>query len=156
MNINNKIKQFFGGNWGSDKWTKRHTEIPKDFGYEKIRASQKKKKKKEPWMSERDMCPFCKKQLEIDSVATEKRRQDSPWGIGIFSTVRKTECKCGAMRVEDCPCCHRKTWYKTGIYKHQRWGCGFVGEKIRVSSRRKKNGKTNCGCNKHNKNNNLS
>ena len=40
------------------------------------------------------------------------------------------KCDCGAKEVPDCPSCHGQTWYKDGVYKHNKtWGCGFEGQR---------------------------
>lgn len=124
ININNKIKQFFGGNWGSNKFTKKHTKIPENFGYEEHKHHGKKKKKKNKeffWCGEQ--CPFCG-----DRLAKVDKEQKYFWRYEFV-----TECKCGALQVEECPCCKRKTWYNldTQIYKHGKdWSsCGFEGKK---------------------------
>ena len=117
--IGNKEKRFAGGNWGHPrKWLKRHTKIQDPP--EVPRHHKRKKKKKKPWVNDRGVCPFCKKELQIIGEI-----------IGIFAP-RENNCKyCGAEVVE-CPSCRRGTWKsKDGIYKHQTrvFSCGFVGQK---------------------------
>jgi len=120
ININNKIKQFFSGGWGE----KLPYKIPEDFGNEEPKTiSKKKKKKKKPFVWRGDICPFCKEELEDD-----KEKQTTSWSR-LFSP-KKDFCKCGAKKVDDCPACHRETWFKDSIYKHQKYGCGFEGKRL--------------------------
>jgi len=136
MNINNKIKQFFGGNWGKPNKVEQKRSISKDFGNEKPKYKKKKKKKiKKEWIWE--ACPFCGKELRIESESI----QDREW-VG-YKT--KDECECGACKsvkrkdgcgcplCNGCPCCGRETWYKDEIYKHSgNIHCGFEGKKRNV------------------------
>ena len=123
FNINNKVKQFFCGNWSSNKYTKKKTEIPDDFGYEKVKTPKKKKKSKgsKPYVSPYHTCPFCERELADRGV----------FGVR-FRCLRekKQVCDvCNARRVDECPACKAKTWMKDGVYKHQYHGCGFEGRK---------------------------
>ena len=121
--INNKVKQFFSGSgyYGVDKFTKKRTTI-KPFGKVPLGKKKKKVKKEFFWIGEQ--CPFCKGRLE---KLEGSKKTGFFWSI--FSSYVK-ECKCGAKEVEDCPCCHRETWFKDRIYKHgDGMGCGFTGEK---------------------------
>jgi len=140
MNINNKIKQFFGGNWGHPRpFTKRHTEIPKDFfSDEPVKKTHKKKKKKRVFRWTYESCPFCDASLPRIDKNTDTLRVCWPYKFA-------EECECGAKKVKPidehvdkinaCPCCGRDTWFKDDIYKHQdKWSCGFVGERKNDSS----------------------
>ena len=117
MNINNKIKQFFGKNWSANKYIKRHTTIPPNFGYEEPKAHSKKKKTKTPYRRVDSICPFCDASLsEVNS--------------GRWRTTYFGVCKCGALVAPNCPCCKRKTCCKDGVYKHQGFiNCGFEGRR---------------------------
>ena len=138
VNINNKVKQFFGGNWSSNKFTKKHTNIPKDFGNEKTKhqSIKRKKRAKKKYIYAGDVCPFCGAELE---VIPKPKDSKLGWYYSIFKN-RKQKCsKCNSQAVQDCPACYRSTWYnpETKIYKHQHLGCGFEGE--RLNERPKKN-----------------
>jgi len=123
ININNKIKQFFGGGWDRNE----HWKIPNGFFQDDAvhHANKKKKhKKKDHYRYARDCCPFCKTKLAAIS--------EHP--LYFWRTLYVDTCEnCGAFEVHDCPCCKQETWYNqnTNIYKHQldRWGCGFEGER---------------------------
>ena len=126
MKINNKLKQFFSGTWGS-KEGKEHKITKQDF--EKIekphvKSKPKKKKKKKPYIYKGDLCPFCKEEIPYK----EKNVSHLPkWEI--WWRDRKDFCECGAVKIkEGCPACHRDTWYKKGTFIHQqRHGCGYKG-----------------------------
>ena len=131
ININNKIKQFFGGNWGTDKFIKRDTEIDYNVLENEVPKHGKKKKKvKKVWLSNWKSCPFCGEELPIDEKEIERQKQELPGGLYSIWTPRVKQCKCGAIEHSDCPACHRTTWLKDKIYKHQRYCCGFEGERI--------------------------
>lgn len=125
--INSKVQQFFGGNWGHPRpYIKKKTEI------KPLRTSapkrRKKKKVKKSWFWK--ACPFCGE--EIKSKPGENK-------YSIFNKIYDKECGCGAKEVEECPCCHRKTWFKDEIYKHEGYiNCGFVGKKLRRKNERDK------------------
>jgi len=117
IRINNKVKQFFSGGWGE----KAEFLLPKEFGNEEPRQTNKRKKKKvkRDWFAKH--CPFCgdviKRLPDDEKQFSWRRRYDS-------------SCKCGAKEVEDCPCCHRETWMKDEVYAHSdtNWcSCGFRG-----------------------------
>ena len=95
--------------------------------------SRRKKKHRSPPEDQRH-CPFCKVEIPLDKNSKEykavlKSRWTFFWGV-----PRLDECICGAIRVKDCPACHRETWYKDKIFKHCKgWlGCGFVGQRKNV------------------------
>jgi len=123
--INNKEKQFAAGNWGSNKFVKRHTKIANPLIPESVKGGYSKRKKHVkklyvlPWL----ICPFCGKELE-------KLAKDKDF---VFNCYAK-ECKhCGAKETTECPACKRKTWLnKQGIYKHKYWGCGFTGKRNKL------------------------
>ena len=118
--ITNKIKQFFGGNWGKpNNLEQRRTEVPDDF-FDDVapKWTSRKKKKKKPYIAFWGQCPFChEKLIEI------------PPEQGHVLRDYLGECQCGAIQVPDCPACHCETWMKNKIYKHQWLGCGFEGKK---------------------------
>lgn len=128
--ITNKIKKYFGGNWGHPRRDiKKRTEIPDDFFDDKEpKHHSKKKKAKKPVIFEWKHCPFCHEQLEEIPADPDKEKRDVFVMIGLGKY--KQQCKCGAKGNFKCPCCKRDTWYKDGIYKHQWMGCGFQGEKL--------------------------
>lgn len=129
VNINNKTKQFYGGNWGSNKFTKKNTNIPKDFAEDSPtkHKSLKRKKKKPKGVPLYYACPFCEKELEEDKDEYAKQKKEKLYTV--LRWCRKPKCECGAYRVSDCPSCHGSTWYKEGVYKHQGLGCGFEGKR---------------------------
>lgn len=120
--INNKEKQFAGGNWGTNKFIKRHTKIANPLISEVAKGGHSKHKKrlKKPYLSPWSLCPFCGGKLE--------KLSDKDF---IFNCYTK-KCKhCGAKETTECPACKRKTWLnKQGIYRHKYGGCGFTGKKI--------------------------
>ena len=128
--INNGIKKFFGGNWGKPRdFQQRATEIPDDFFDDKEgRWYSKKKKGPKKTIAFWGMCPFCLGPLEELPEAERTLFRDY---IG--------ECACGAIKVPDCPACHRDTWLKDKVYKHQWLGCGFEGERRNGPSGNKEN-----------------
>ena len=68
------------------------------------------------------ICPFCHE--EIPCVSSKE-------GLLVFNRVYSKICNCGAYE-QECPCCHKPTWYRKGIYKHIKndwFNCGFEGEK---------------------------
>ncbi len=125
MKINNKIKQFFGRNWSSNKFTKKHTNIPTPiFEEETKHKSDKKYKKKEKkkWVFPGDCCTFCNKELV-------KKKTEAKYS---FLSNREKRCRnCGAKKGKLCPACKMETWYLNGIYKHSMVGCGFIGKKLK-------------------------
>lgn len=131
MIINNKEKQFAGGNWSSDKWTKEHTKVstPEDPDEVKHR-SNKKKAKKQPYIYPGAICPFCKVELPDDLEEIAKRKSPGRALLWVLH-CKVGECpKCGAKEVTECPACKRSSWFRQGWYQHQKWsGCGFSGFK---------------------------
>ena len=126
MRINNKLKQFFAGNWCFDKKKIREqdfkkVEEPKLILKNRQSAKYRVKKEKKEYVYEGNLCPFCKKELPI----VDKNK--AKWWRWFAN--RQTWCDCGSKKVEECPACKNPTWYKDGIYKHQTHGCGFVGRK---------------------------
>ena len=130
MKITGKVKKFFGGNWGKPTKCEQKSKVDYSILEQEVPKYNKKKKKikKEyniPWT----ICPFCKnplRQLEVNHdnnvyYVLNVKRYDN-------------KCDCGAKVMPDCPACHRNTWFKDGIYKHQGYGCGFEGERKWVSS----------------------
>jgi len=124
MLINNKIKQFFAGNWGKPK-DFEHARTPKIEELERVRTGKKKTKKtKKVYIYEGHLCPFCKTELI-------KLPVDNKDAMSWIFEPRETQCRnCESWQVNECPACKRKTWYNytTRIYKHQNHGCGFIGE----------------------------
>lgn len=122
--ITNKVKKFFGGNWGKPtKFEQKHTEVPEDFFDDKEGKWYTKNKKQKPQTKKVaywDECPFCFSKLE------QLPDRDGHWVLRDYLP----ECACGAIEAPDCPACHRETWMKDGIYKHQWLGCGFMGKRI--------------------------
>ena len=135
MLINNKEKQFAGGNWSSNKWTKEHTEVKQQpeldvVPYKKPKKG-KKNKKKTPYVYKGHICPFCLKELPDDTEAM-KNDPVHKWRWNIFHKKVTTCPHCGAYEVTECPACKRETWYcpRNRWYKHIGWGmCGFEGKK---------------------------
>jgi len=129
VNINNKFKQFCQGNWG--KPTKTEQKKPLNFDVlenETVKCPSKKKKgKKKAWLPYGSECPFCGKKLE------EVQDKDPDYKDSVLRWWRRSyvpTCKCGAYLVENCPACHRETWFRNKIYKHQdAFNCGFVGKR---------------------------
>ncbi len=130
LNINNKIKQFFGGNWGHPgKFIKKETNVPDGFFADKpCTKAKKKKRKKKKYIPPYSVCPFCDEEL----IRLEVTGKKSWWCINNYETICR---ECGARRVNDCPACKNATWFQpeTGIYKHQWIGCGFEGKRIHKS-----------------------
>jgi len=128
--INNKEKQLRGGNWGHPRPdVKKNTNI-KDPLYPEVPTKHRKKKKKSKGKKEflwgDESCPFCEGRLK---VLNKKLK----WLFG--RNEYENEChRCGAKEVDDCPCCHRNTWFKDGIFKHNnkfcKTGCGFIGKRL--------------------------
>jgi len=88
------------------------------------RQPKKKKKAKQPFFWRGEQCPFCKGRLK--EIPTKGK---SFW---VFFKKFKKECACGAKVVEDCPCCHKETWFKDEVYKHEKshyFNCGFTGKR---------------------------
>lgn len=131
MNINNKFKQFCQGNWGKPNSAEKMHPLHYDIlEADKVKITHKKKhKQKKPYIPYGAECPFCHEQLEEDKTQREDKNN---WWV-LFRNKYKKECKCGAFLVQDCPSCHRETWLKDKIYKHQYMGCGFEGERKDVS-----------------------
>lgn len=128
MNINNKIKQFFGGNWSCDKFTKEHTKVVPPVDVEEVKYKSNKKKIKKPYKYAGDLCTFCKIELPVDEEAM--KLPQNAWRRGILEPKVDKCVNCGSYEVRECPACRRPTWYNpiTGIYKHQNLGCGFIGK----------------------------
>lgn len=128
--INHKEQRAVAGNWGHPrKFIKKITKIADPLYPDKpIKSSKKYKKKvKKPYIAPYKQCPFCGNELkELPKIESK--------GLGFYVSIfvkYERECiKCGAKRVEDCPCCHRHTWLLNETYKHQWLGCGFEGEKL--------------------------
>ena len=121
--INNKEKQYKGGNWGHPrKFTKKNTKIDDPLIPARGKRRSKKKREKKVWTW--CACPFCGKEIPIDENYTSTK------SLVIFKP-RKKECVCGA-KVTECPCCQRETWVKDGIHKHYNnvFNCGFTGKKL--------------------------
>ncbi len=124
--INNKVKQFAAGNWGSNKFIKKETRIPDPLQPEETQyRSRKKRTDKVDWEARYHGCPFCLNKLPII-----EKNPKYLWG-----EKRATMCECGAVeRANECPACHRNIWYKNGWYRHggvfRRLGCGFYGQKL--------------------------
>jgi hypothetical protein len=128
--INNKEKQASAGNWGHPRpFLKKMTKvIPYPSTWRKANRKRKEKKK---WRGLFEVCPFC----DNDLVKLEKTEEEknSLRFISIFDKYEKKCRACGAHEVPDCPCCHRPTWYKDGIYKHNGYisFCGFTGKRLK-------------------------
>lgn len=127
ININNKEKQFVGGNWGHPrKFIKKHTEIPNPLIPKEPKIfSSRKYKKKHKWIDYYKLCPFCLNELK--EIGTFKK-------FNLFlSTKYADKCICGAKMIKNgCPCCKNDTWLKDEIYKHKKLSylnCGFIGRK---------------------------
>lgn len=122
MRINNKIKQFFGANWGKPKDFEHKAKIDFNELEREVPVHSKKKKRTEKKnYSSYWACPFCKEEIPI----VEEEQRTRYWVFGKRAKV----CNCGAKEVPDCPACKRTTWIKDFVYKHQHWGCGFEGER---------------------------
>ena len=122
--INNKIKQFAGGNWGSNKFVKKNTRILDSFFPEIPRYRSQKKKREANYEAKMYGCPFC---FSILPIVTRKRSLF--WGDERAKTCEN----CGAENKDkSCPACRLDTWFKNGIYKHRPvfLNCGFVGRKL--------------------------
>lgn len=126
--INNKVKQFAASNWSSNQYVKKETRIP-DPLYPEI-PKYKARKKREPidFEVKYHSCPFCREVLpRLDSQE-----------VFVWRTSRVGKCpKCGARNKSgSCPACKRDTWFKKGIYKHDRFSlnCGFVGRRLKLKS----------------------
>lgn len=138
MLINNKMKQAAMGNWGSDKYTKEHTEVkvsveePEEVKYVKPKKG-KKHKKKEPYVYPGDLCPHCKAELPDDEK--ELAKPENKWRRGLLGCKVKNCPACGAYEVPQCPACKNSAWYspRNRWYKHKyNWGCGFEGMKKQI------------------------
>lgn len=122
IKINNKEKQFAAGNWGSNKFVKKHTMIANPLIPEKTRGKGLKRRKrvKKPRILPWSICPFCGKKLEELAKST----------TFILNDYAKKCSHCGAKETPQCPACKRETWVnKEGLYKHKWFGCGFTGKK---------------------------
>lgn len=132
-NINNKIKQKLGGNWGKPNKVQQDINLPKEiFDENEVKLKSKKKRRKNKYISPYSICPFCNNELENASLDTIKERK-AEWTINIFD-LKKEDCNiCGSYLVKECPSCNHSTWYnpKSEEYKHQgKFSCGFFGKKI--------------------------
>lgn len=123
IQINNKEKQFAAGNWGANKFVKKHTKIadPLFTAESKIRFSKRNRRQKKPFVLPWTICPFCGKKLEVADQSN----------VRFFKKYAKSCKACRAKEVPECPACKAKTWINSeGIYKHHPWGgCGFTGKK---------------------------
>jgi len=117
--INNKMKQAKAGNWGKPNKTEQKKSARLDTDDRVKFPSKKKKKKKEKKVFYLWACPFCGEEIP--------EKKDNKNSIYVFN--REDSCKCGAIKVPDCPACHRSTWFKEGIYKHNFISCGFTGKR---------------------------
>ena len=132
--ITNKEKQYYGGNWGKPTDHGKVTNKLPDDENPRI-PNRKKKRTKRIFKWGDEDCPFCGEELPIDEEATKKAEVQKIWIFFRSDKIRAKECKCGAKRVEDCPCCHKDTWFKDKIYKHMKrfmW-CTFEGERKYVN-----------------------
>lgn len=121
--INNKIKQYAGGNWSSNQFVKKTTRIPEPLFLEIPKHRSRKKRLKVDFEARYNACPFCG-----TSLPEEGKRKMFIWRISYAN-----ECsKCGAKnKINGCPACKHDSWLKDGIYKHLPFlNCGFVGQKI--------------------------
>ena len=104
ININHKIQQFFGGNWGKpNKTEQKNTKISNYFFDDRpVKGKKKRKKKKNTWIDESSICPFCKNTLE--QIGNED-------DIYCWRVKYSNYCeKCDSYEHSDCPSCHCKTW----------------------------------------------
>ena len=127
--INHKEQRAVAGNCGKpDKTTQKNTNIPDPLYPKRKRKSSKKYKKtiRKQIMSTYTNCPFCRTELR----KLPKEDIDSSDKFQIFDKYEEKCRRCGAIKVNDCPSCHRATWYLDEIYKHQYNGCGFEGKRI--------------------------
>lgn len=128
MLLNNKFKQWLGGNWG--KPVKHEHNLHLDSVLEdkdEVKYKSKKKKTKKQYIYDGDVCPFCQTELPIDEV---KLKEETKHGVWRVFEPRVTTCpNCQSHGVSECPACKRKTWFNpaTRIYKHQSKWCGFEG-----------------------------
>lgn len=129
-NINNKEKQYAGGNWSANKTIKKKTEINDPLCNEVPKHSPSKKYKKKRQRKPFYSCPFCEEDLNWKVVLTPVKINNQYFSS--HNTVYDTTCTiCGAKEVKECPCCKRETFFKNNIYKHikNRSACSFIGEK---------------------------
>ena len=129
--INNKIKQFFKGNWGKPTKMEQGLKLRSvDLEPTHIPGKKKKRKCKNPKIFEWDCCPFCYQELPLDEDLKIKKEGIHSWR-SIFDRRVKICPNCKAQEIAECPCCKRQTWCKDGWHKHQgSIGCGFNGEKL--------------------------
>jgi hypothetical protein len=128
MNINNKIKNVFTRDGGYDNGKKLNLKDLENLP-ETPKHGKKKKRKNKVFIPFHH-CPFCFEELPIIKEEEEKiafQGLTRSW----WNRKRATTCKCGANEVADCPACHRKTWFKDGKFKHNKYflNCGFEGER---------------------------
>jgi len=133
ININNKIKQFFGGNWGKPNNVEQDIDLPNPLfpEPEEVKVKSKKKRHRKPYISPWSVCPFCNEELEKDEEESKKPELRWMGSIGLFPYKQSCN-KCGSYKIEKCPACGSCTWYNPNskIFKHQgKFGCGFEGEK---------------------------
>ncbi len=127
--INNKIKQYAGGNWSSNQFVKKTTRIPDSLFLEIPKYRSRKKRRKVDFEATYNGCPFC------GTVLPEEGKQK----IFIWHIIYAQKCPgCRAEnKINSCPACKRDSWFKDGIYKHLPFlNCGFVGRKIENQSMR--------------------
>lgn len=126
MKINNKIKQFFQGNWGKPTKVDQMSPIQLELFDQEIPKHNKKKKSKRKYVSPWSVCPFC--EMLLDKIEVNHDNND----FYVFTVKEYAEsCSCGAKLMRNsCPACHYNTWYLDGEYKHQNYGCGFKGVKL--------------------------
>ncbi len=134
--INNKIKQFFTGNWGKPKGGKQGVRVKAlDVEPRRIRGKKKKRKGARRYIYKGHCCPFCHEELPLDEDRIAKAKKEDR-GI-IAELCRVSTCpNCKAIEIKECPACKRKTWYRQGWHKHQVLGCGFEGKKLELGGRK--------------------
>lgn len=124
--ITNRLKKAKAGNWGHPNNCEKGKSarlVPDDSDTPSNRHKKKKKARVNNRCHYWD-CPFCGEPL------LEKEEEVK----GLHLLIRwqyEDKCrKCGAYEVSECPACKHRTWYKDGIYKHAKWGCGFKGKRL--------------------------
>ena len=133
--INNKIKQFIGGNWGKPQGLEQHIKL-KNFDLEPQHLPNKKKKhntNKQKYIFEGFCCPFCHSELPLDENLIAKKKlefQGKSYKIWEDHYRVKVCPKCGAAEIKECPACKCETWHHQDWYKHNFLGCGFNGKRI--------------------------
>ena len=91
------------------------------------------RKNKKPYVSEYVKCPFCKKELPLDTKEIDKRKEQ---GLYWALSPRLDECHNCPAKVTACPACKRDTWIKDGWHKHssRQLSCGFQGKKKTIGA----------------------